>query len=91
MKFALWITPLLGVLVILLGNFVAANDICNWDGAIPKLYTEYYEDSCPVPNHLDDDMACTAWDSFAHDCGSYCQMRTTFVYGPEQPFVRVPA
>lgn len=80
----------LGVLVILLGNFVAAFNICNWDGAIPKLYTEYKEDACPAASHLDHDMVCYGWDIFAHDCGSFCQIRTQFEYGPEQPFVRVP-
>ena len=73
-------------------NDTTALDICAWGtDAMPILYHEYHEEDCPPVFHLKPDGNCT--DYFINGgaiCASFCQIRTTFYYGQEQPYVRVP-
>ncbi|EXJ58702.1 hypothetical protein A1O7_06131 [Cladophialophora yegresii CBS 114405] len=73
--------------------------ICEWDNDVfPVLYHEYWESSCPAKFHLtpsgacEDDLKEPTGDNLKQDrdCSSFCQMRTTFSYAQEQPFVRAP-
>lgn len=72
-----------------------ANDpvtnICAWVGGIPKLYTEYHDDACPPKHRIKANGECDGWDHWRDDCASFCEVRTTFAYGPEQPFLRAPS
>ena len=52
-------------------------------GGTPILYQEYHADLCPPANTMDSNGDCTA--TFANYCQAYCEVRTTFTYGVEQP------
>jgi hypothetical protein len=52
-------------------------------GGTPILYKEYHADLCPPTNSMDSDGLCPA--TFANYCKAYCEVRTTFTYGVEQP------
>lgn len=52
-------------------------------GGTPILYQEYHADLCPPTNTMDSNGDCTA--TFANYCQAYCEVRTTFTYGVEQP------
>lgn len=78
-------------------------DVCNWtedadNHAYPPLYQEFRGDKCPAPFHfqpgtldcqfqLDPDYPDFSTD---HKCDSFCQVRTTFRLGREQPFLSNP-
>lgn len=64
--------------------------ICEWRDAQPGLYYEYHEEECPAKFHLLDNGECEHDQPDHSTCASFCQMRTTFYYGQEQPFVRIP-
>ncbi|KAK5390211.1 hypothetical protein LTR20_003069 [Exophiala xenobiotica] len=73
-------------------NASANVNMCDWSVAAPSLYHEYYPDDCPPRYYLRSNGECeTEWaavDLFT--CAGFCQIRTTFYYGQEQPYVRVP-
>ena len=52
-------------------------------GGTPNLYQEYHADLCPPTNTMDSNGDCTA--TFANYCQAYCEVRTTFTCGVEQP------
>lgn len=85
-----------GVFLALLSALAAPVDepvtnICAWVAGIPELYTEYLNDACPPKYHLENDgKACSDYLNYQNDCGAYCELRTNFFYGPEQPFLRIP-
>ncbi|EXJ86769.1 hypothetical protein A1O3_03723 [Capronia epimyces CBS 606.96] len=75
----------------------AGVDICTWSDGVPILYHQYGSDACPPKFQLkpnsgdceDNVLPLGILDSY-WSCASFCQMRTTFIYGQEQPYVRVP-
>ena len=78
------------IFFLLLVCLTSAN-VCDWKDAFPVLYHEYRSEQCPPNFNLRPDGKCDYyWESHQGQCGSFCQMRTVFFYGPEQPYVRVP-
>jgi hypothetical protein len=63
---------------------------CDWVGAFPILGKMYYSDSCPPPVTINSNGDCPGVVSSEGECGGFCQVRTHFFYGLEQPFERVP-
>ena len=66
-------------------------DICEFTDATPEFYYEYGIDECSprfflAPNGVD----CEYYQLDKKVWASFCQIRTTFHYGQEQPYVRVP-
>lgn len=65
---------------------------CDGVDARPILYHEYHNDACPPRNKLTKQKngnkmveqcgPLTHWN----ECTSFCQIRTSFAYGQEQPF-----
>lgn len=53
-----------------------------------SLYEDYSEPLCPAPKHLDDQGACEDSGDPQHDCASFCQLTTTYVWARESPFYR---
>lgn len=78
-------------------NDTSSVDICLWTDSMPLLYHEYRNNACPPNFNLQPDgincedhiVTSFAWNGY-WDCASFCQMRTTFSYGKEQPYLRVP-
>ncbi|EXJ85919.1 hypothetical protein A1O1_06288 [Capronia coronata CBS 617.96] len=64
-------------------------DICEWKDAMPLLYHEYGTVQCPCLFYLLENGECER-KSWISGCSSFCQVRTTFYHGEEQPYVRVP-
>jgi hypothetical protein len=69
-------------------QLVSSLDVCKWEDAIPVLYHQYGTDVCPPVNNIEAEGYCQ--DRPEDECVSYCSIRTTFSYGPEQPYLRVP-
>ena len=63
-------------------HFYPRADPCS-PGGTPILYKEYGADLCPPPNTMDSHGDCPA--TFKNNCKAYCEVRTTFAYGVEQP------
>lgn len=75
-----------------LANTVAMN-LCDWVGALPALYHQYGEESCPPPHrHQENGLDCE-WRIVPGDtykCDSFCQVRTNFFYTMEAPVFSNP-
>lgn len=65
----------------------ATADLCTWQGTTPKLYHQYGINDCIPAHYLLSDGSCADIKADRGDCSSYCQMRTNFVYGQEQPYL----
>ena len=52
-------------------------------GCTPILHKEYHADLCPPANSMGSTGIGPA--TFANNCKAYCEVRTTFTYGVEQP------
>ena len=66
-------------------------NVCDWAGTSPSIGHQYFGDSCPAKFAIASngvDCEDNALDLVS--CASFCQIRTTFSYGPEQPYTRVP-
>ncbi|KAJ9607845.1 hypothetical protein H2200_007924 [Cladophialophora chaetospira] len=77
------------------GSDSLAGNICAWDAdTFPVLYHEYGNDVCPPKWHLKDSGDCEdhveGWFLDKQECSTYCEMKTTFYWGQEQPYVAVP-
>jgi hypothetical protein len=59
-------------------------DVCAWMDAIPELYYDYYGNECPPINSILPNGFCDTIDD--RPCNGFCQIKTTFHYGEEQPF-----
>ncbi|PKY08632.1 hypothetical protein P168DRAFT_278197 [Aspergillus campestris IBT 28561] len=62
-------------------------DFCDGVDAMPVLYHEYGSDKCKPKYSLSDDGVCRHTSFEANRCAAFCQVRTNFFYGQEQPFV----
>jgi hypothetical protein len=74
------------LLPVLLEARALKRDVCDWVNAEPVLYQEYYGDSCPPANELLPNGACSISTSTRPPCAKFCQNRTTFRFGQEQPY-----
>ena len=64
-------------------------NVCDWVDAEPVLYKQYYDTDCPPAKQLQPDGSCEVHPTDHFDAGScenYCQIRTNYFYGQEQPF-----
>ena len=66
-------------------------NVCDWAGTSASIGHQYFGNSCPAkftiaPNGID--CEDNALDLVS--CASFCQIRTTFSYGREQRYTRVP-
>ena len=62
---------------------------CDWEGALPVLYKEYREEDCPANIKLLPGGSC-GYPQCGAPCGAFCQVRTNFYWGQEQPFLSLP-
>ncbi|KAK5062886.1 hypothetical protein LTR84_004961 [Exophiala bonariae] len=70
-----------------------AVNMCDWVNALPALYHEYGEESCPAPHHHQPNGIDCEWRVVPGDfysCDSFCQIRTTFTYTMEAPVFSNP-
>ena len=74
------------LLPILLEARAVKRNVCDWANAEPVLYQEYDGDSCPPVNELLPDGECSISTSTRPPCANFCQIRTTFRFGQEQPY-----
>ena len=66
-------------------------DICEFSDATPEFYYEYGIDECSPRFFLaSNGIDCEPYQLDHKFWASFCQMRTTFHYGQEQPYVRIP-
>jgi hypothetical protein len=82
--------PLLALLIsVLAASQAPLFDICSWKDARPELYYDYLEPECMSKWHLmdDGDCNCVLYDP---ECFGFCQIKTTFFYGQEQPMDNYP-
>ncbi|KAI0517622.1 hypothetical protein F5B22DRAFT_603557 [Xylaria bambusicola] len=68
---------------------IVRRDPCDGVNGSPILYHEYREDACPAPYKFDSNIPgqCEKANDWRSGCSTFCQVRTTFVYGQESPFV----
>lgn len=61
---------------------------CHWGDPALGLYQTYLGDLCPPNNRLNPDGTC-AYAVFGQNnsCDSFCQIRTRFYYGAQQPYL----
>ncbi|PKS11137.1 hypothetical protein jhhlp_002898 [Lomentospora prolificans] len=92
---SLSMTKLLSLLAITGFSSAAAvvkRNPCDGVDASPELYHEYRTDVCPPRNRLDSDGSCPFEDGIDGPslkdlrCAKYCEIRTNFFWGREQPF-----
>ena len=62
-------------------------DLCAWRGVTPQLFHQYDFVDCPPAHYLSKDRTCGDRKPDRGDCSSFCQMRTNFFYGQEQPYL----
>ncbi|KAJ9602291.1 hypothetical protein H2200_013146 [Cladophialophora chaetospira] len=62
---------------------------CEWGDNNFTIGQQYFEDTCQPGFQLRPDGTCSIQylDDARKQCNSFCQVRTTFTYGPEQPFL----
>ncbi|KAL4926736.1 uncharacterized protein BDV17DRAFT_268993 [Aspergillus undulatus] len=58
---------------------------CDGVNASPVLYHEYRE-QCPPKYTQNEKQECDHCSWQVNDCAAFCQVRTNFIYGVEQPF-----
>ncbi|KAI9888748.1 MAG: hypothetical protein M1814_006480 [Vezdaea aestivalis] len=61
-------------------------DPCNGINASPELYKKYGSAECPPRNNFNADGSCGGIKG-ANQCVSFCQVRTDFYYGREEPYL----
>ena len=61
-------------------------DACDGVDAMPILYHEYRSDKCKPKYKISDDGVCRQCNFQENSCVAFCQVRTNFFYGQEQPF-----
>lgn len=88
---------MLRILIVITGLFTLGNtmamSMCDWVGALPALYHQYGEESCPPPRHLQGNGIDCEWRIVPGDnykCDSFCQIRTNFFYTMEAPVFSNP-
>lgn len=67
------------------GHTLGRRDVCNGIGDTPELYHQYLSKACPPKYTMTSKGVCKdmwPWNS----CTAFCQVRTSFTYGREQPF-----
>jgi hypothetical protein len=76
---------------LLLAAVSTAFNICDFKDATPEFYYSCSNDECPPKFILaDNGIDCIEYKLDGSTCASFCQMRTKFYYGQEQPFHRIP-
>lgn len=67
-------------------------DVCLWQHATPDLYHWYTEPDCQARHHTDgkSENCQQIIDDKNKICDSFCQIRTQFHYGQEQPYLSLP-
>lgn len=65
-------------------------DVCVWHDAIPELYHEYNDQDCPPIHSALDDGSCPVKEGDHDSCFGFCQVRTSFYFGQEQPYIGLP-
>ena len=83
---------LVGLLAAVAVRGAAEVNLCDYNEAMPLLYHEYTSTDCPTGFSLKPDGNCADQIDYTPpiSCNSYCQMRSNFYWGREQPFLRVP-
>lgn len=80
-----------GALLLTSANGNADFDLCEWDLAQPQLYHSYNTTACPPAfTFAANGMDCEEDRPYKNVCASFCQMRTIFYYGQEQPYIQAP-
>ena len=64
--------------------------ICDFREAVPELYYSYGTNECPPAFYMSPNGDCAGYQIDKLTCASFCQLRTKFYYGQEQPFTRIP-
>jgi hypothetical protein len=63
-------------------------NICAWKDAEPELYKNYGPVDCPPLWRLQPDgKNCEEYRPDKQMCASFCQLRTMFFYGREEPYL----
>lgn len=65
---------------------IASRNPCDGVNASPVLYHQYDNTNCPPRYSLKPDGTCPYMNHIVNDCAAFCEIRTYFQYGTEQPF-----
>ena len=78
------------LLAVLLHLSMAAQEPCHWGDTRIGLNNIYRNDICPPRKKSNADGTCELsylYPNKTNQCDSFCQVRTQFHYGAEQPFL----
>ena len=85
------VVALFGLMSVVVSNPLESTKLvprnpCDGINAEPALYHQYGTDVCPPKYSLKDDGSCPYMNHIENDCAAFCEIRTQFQYGQEQPF-----